>query len=416
MKKNKKKKRYQLNARRFFTVLFSFAVVLFGIYLLIRWITRPANDLITLHFDFVPITSSHRGVIFRHETLNNTLNSGVFSSDIEQADRVKNTQLVGSLSVQNAGRNEGNQGKVGNFLLDESNLNEEANEVYQLLLEALKERDFISSGFLKEELESKLQRMKKLHDENSQNAFELKQNQNKNVGDAAAQVGQLLNLYTNEAGVISFLIDSLEQDVNYNNRYKIDYEKIWNSEVKVIDTRGRSVQVGEPVFKIIKPSVWYIACKIPREHLKLYKQKSKVFLVSDDKKIETTIYEVFDAHHYAVAILKVNNQLPMLFESRIVDITLIRNEVRGLPIPKTAIIKRGNELGVYALDIDSRLKYVPIDVIEDDGERYIVQEGTIHKKGTNDEIKIIQTVKNGDRIIDNASEHKEGEFIDHVKK
>lgn len=416
MKKHKKKKKYQLNAGRFFAVLFSFVAVLFGIYLLVKWITRPASDLITLHFDFVPITSSHRGVVFRHETLNTTLNSGVFSSDIGQADRVKNTQLIGTLSVQNVGQNEALQGVNRDFLLDESNLNEEADEVYHLLLNAVKERDFISSSFLKEELESKLQRMKKLHEENSQNAFELKQSQNQNVGDAAAKAGEVLNLYTNEAGVISFFIDSLENDVNYNNRYKIDYEKIWNSEVKAIDTRGRNVQVGEPVFKIIKPSVWYIACKVPREHLKLYKQNSKVFLVSEGKNFESVIYEVFDAHHYAVAILKMSTQLPMLFDSRIADITLIRNEVRGLPIPKTAIIKRGNELGVYALDIDNRLKYIPIDVIEDDGERYIVQEGTIHKKGASDEIKIIQTVKNGDRIIDKASEHKEGEFIDHVKK
>lgn len=416
MKRHKKRKKYQFNAKRFFAVLFSFAMILFGIYYIVKRISKPANDLITLNFDFIPITSSHRGVIFRNEILNNTLNAGVFSSDVEQGDRVKSKQVIGTLSVGNAAQNKENQKGASGFLLDEANLNEEANEVYQLLLQSVKERDFISSSFLKEELESKLQRMKKLHEEGSQNAFELKQKQNKNVGNADAQAGEMLSIQTHEPGVISFFIDSLENDVNYNNRYKIDYEKIWNSDVRAVDTRGRSVQIGEPVFKIIKPSVWYIACKVPREHLKLYKQNSKVFLVSEDKNFESIIYEVFDAHHYAVVILKMSTQLPMLFDSRIVDVTLIRNEVRGLPIPKTAIIKVGNDLGVYALDLDNRLKYVPISVIEDDGDRYIVQEGTIHKKSVNDEIKIIQTVKNGDMIIDNASEHKEGEFIGHVKK
>lgn len=411
MRRVKKRKKRILRPKKFLTALLSFGLLILGVYSLFQFITKPSSDLIVLNFDLIPITSSHKGVILRHELVNNTLNSGVFQANVEQAERVKNTQLVGNISVMNSDADAYGNFGGGNFLLDEMNLSDETQGVYQLLLNSVKQRNYVSASFLKEELESKLLRLKKLSEENSQNAFELKQNQNKNVGDLSAKEGENINLYSNESGIVSFLIDSLENDVNYNNRYRIDYEKLWNSDVHLVDSRGQKVTVGQPIFKIIKPSVWYIACEVAREDLSLYEEKRKVLLDAGDKKVEATIYEIFDAHNYAVLLLKINNQLPMLFDSRIVDVTLIRNEVRGLVIPKTAVLKKGNELGVYALDSDNRLKYLEIGVIVDDGERYIVQEGNIRKKNANDEIEIIRTVKNGDVIIDKASEHGEGELI-----
>lgn len=416
MKKRKKKKKHRFGLKKSLKLILPVLLVAFSIYYAIILLQKPASDIIKLNYEIIPIISSHRGIILRHETINNTLNSGVFSAQIEQAERVKNAQLIGKVEVSNFQDAEFEERVSNSYLLDETNLDEEVQDVYAYLLSSLKNNDFITAGYLKEELQSKLERMKKLKNESSQNAFELRQKQYKNVGDASAKVGETINLYSNESGVVSFLIDSLENDVNYNNRYQIDYERLWNSDIDVVDTRSKNLIKGQPVFKIIKPNVWYIAVKVPREDLDLFKLQSNVFLDADDKKVEATIYEIFDANNFGVAILKINHQLSMLFEDRVVDITLIRNEVRGVAIPKTAIVKQNNELGVYIITLANRLKYIPVDVMEDDGDRYIVHEGTIRRKNANDEIEILNTVRNGDLIINHANKHKEGEFIDDVTR
>lgn len=416
MKKRKKKKRYKSGFKKMVKLLFLVSLVAFPLYYIITLLQKPATDIIKLNYEIIPIISSHKGIILRHETINNTLNSGVFNADIDQAERVKNHQLVGKVEVSNFQDAEFEERISNSFLLDESNLDDEVRDVYQYLLSSLKSNDFITAGYLKEELQSKLKRMKKLKSESSQNAFELKQNQHKNVGDATAKAGETISLYSNESGVVSFLIDSLEHDVNYNNRYQIDYEKLWDSEITAVDTRSKNLIKGQPVFKIIKPNVWYIAIRVPREDLDLFKLQSKVYVDADDKKVEAMIYEIFDANNDGVAILKISTQLSMLFEDRVIDITLIRDEVRGVAIPKTAIVKKNNELGVYIITLVNRLKYIPVDVMEDDGDRYIVHEGTIRRKNANDEIEILNTVRNGDLIINHANKHKEGEFIDDVTR
>lgn len=422
----KKKKKRRIRIGRVLFLLLMFAATVYAIFWIISSLFKPASEVIDLNFQTIPIKSHHRALILRDETVATTQNGGVFEASVDQAQKVRNSQAIGYIKVgdasnaANGDESDKNIEKSSNneFILDEQSLENDMQSAYNFMLKNLKSGKYIQAIEDKKNLQYKLDRLKKLEEQNSENAFSLIEKSKMKVGSSKASGGQSVDVYTSKSGIVSFYIDGLEDVLNYDNRYKIDYQAILDKNVENKDTRGTYISKDSALFKIIKANVWYIAAEIPREDLSLYRPKTKLIVRDGVNKedVSATIQEVFDTGKSAILILKLTNQLPILYKDRISDIVLIRDNVRGLEIPKSAIVIKDNKIGVYALDIENRLYFVMVDLIVDLDSKIVVREGSIRKVLPDGKIQIIETVKHGDTIVRNANLYREGEIIENIRK
>lgn len=420
----KRKRRRGIRIERLLLVLIFFAVIIYGIYWMISSFFKPPSEIIKLNFQTIPITSNHKAVILRDETLATTQNNAVFEATVEQAQKVRNSQAVGYIKITNSensqdlDKDKKSLDSETSYIVDESSLISEMESSYEFMLENMKYRNFLAATEAKKDLKYKLERLEKLSQQKSDNAFSLIEDSKMKVGNEKASGGQTVDVYTSKSGIVSFFIDGLEEVISYRNRHKINYEALWQDKVENVDTRGKYLSKESTLFKIIKTNVWYIAADIPKDKSSLYTIKSKLIVRdnANNEEVSATIQEVFDSGESAVLILRLTNQLPILYKDRVADITLIRDEVRGLSIPRSAVVIKNGQPGVYGFDNQSRLYHIKIDIIEDLGETLVIQEGDTTKISEDGKVDVINNINHGDEIIRNASKYREGQMIENTRK
>lgn len=405
MKKIRKKKKKKL-----FNIFF-FVILLVFILFFIRKI-YVKDDIVELKNENIPITTENQAIILRHEVLVNSINNGILESKVEQLQRVKNGQIIAELEISNeSSLKNSDVSSEEVYFVDEENLISQKDQIYNELIACLKNEDFINSFKIKEDLNNKLYRIKKIQDSKSVNAYNIKNEDIRNVGSENASIGQKVSLYAVKSGVISFLTDGFEKALSYPNRYNINYDLFWDKVIENKDTRNQNISKGDLVYKIINTNDWYLACKIPKKDIGIYKPYSKVFIEYDNSKYQAVVEETFDSKNSAILMLRVSTQIPFFLNERLCNVKLIHDEVRGIFIPNECIVKKDNQIGVYYLDVDNKLRFIPIFIIKELEKGYIVYDSKYREENYNGDINIIDTVRSGYKIIKNAQKYKENDII-----
>ncbi|MCK8058025.1 MULTISPECIES: HlyD family efflux transporter periplasmic adaptor subunit [unclassified Fusibacter] len=408
------KRKKKLNKGKFMSRLLMTAIFAYIAYSLIFSMFKPPSELIQLVFENVPIESSHRAVIIRSEQIVNSPTSGTFTADLGDGDRVKNGETIGRITVSDveplAEQVQAIESTV--VLVDIHTLKSEADKMYAELVEALKSKAFIEASALQRELSFKLDRIQKAIDNESKSAFELKEAMVSGTSKVDAKVGDILPIRTRSSGLISYYIDGQEAQLTYDNRYQIAFDQLFEKTLTATNTAIGPVRFGTPLFKIVNTASWYIACEVRLEDFELYGLKSKVTVTLQGERLEGVIEDVFESEGAGVLMIKMSQQSSSMHNSRTVQVNIKRDEVKGLKVPKDALVNRNGFQGVLRVDVDRNTSFVPVEIIDEVGDDVIVQDRRFSYKNEDGDIVAMNTVRHGDQIVRTANKYREGEKID----
>lgn len=219
------------------------------------------------------------------------------------------------------------------------------------------------------------------------------------VGDAAATTG---SYSVEDGGVVYYFADGYEGQLTPGNMGKKDksfYDQLRQKDV--VSLNREKVNAGEPVFKIVDRTKWYMVCYIPKEHRSRYKVGNRISVEFDDVSLRTTVRSRKNEGEFCKIILTTDHFYGRFGEMRVInDVHLVTYEERGLLVENKSIVEEKGQKGVYVQDKVGNVSFVPIKVIKSDGEKSLVYDTRFYdEKG-----KEHRTVKIYDVVLRNPKE------------
>lgn len=213
--------------------------------------------------------------------------------------------------------------------------------------------------------------------------------------------GKGITSYTTASeGVVTYNADGYEAKLTPSTMEKKSYD--YYSGLKndaLVDLKRDDVSKGDPVFKLVDRSGWYIVSYIPKGHKSRYSEGSKVTVVlDDDTNIIGKVYKVSTEGSRTKLIIKTDYYYKKFATERVASVKVITSDSMGLLIYNSSIAKKNGHEGVYVKQNNGDYKFVRIQVISTNGKRSAITKSTFYdEKG-----KLVTTVKSYDEVLKKA--------------
>jgi putative membrane fusion protein len=406
------------------TNIFNFILLLlflsFVIYLIDNW--RVTQETYVLHEDTLEIILEIEAAAIKDERIVYALNDGDISIFKKQGDRVKSGILIAQqfndynsktisdeLNIINEIISVKQGNKVSNDKVGSSYNNKIKNDLqnalfskdYQYVITAVNNLDtndfnFRYSGYESYTLEELINHRDSLR---------------KNVSS------DKISYYSPGGGIVSYSFDGLEMvyavdrllEINLNDVRKLNYQNY--------STLNKTIKNNEPIYKIIDNFDWFLAFEINKSDMNDIRDKKnlKIRLKKIDKVINTTVFRIQDYGEKSLLILQTDKFLHDYIDERYVKVDLILNEFSGLKIHKESIVEKDGLIGVYVSDTNKVVRFRPVEIIGENEEYAIVNEGEKINVGSRGRILIegeyFNTIKIYDNIIVKPENVYDGQIL-----
>ncbi len=409
---NKKKKKLRWHFQIFLRNVVIVVLVAFIIYSIYVNVTKTKTAIFQVSYENVALETEHRALLMRRESIVNSYNSGLFTPLVADGERVKKGQIVGELQIADIERDDATVATEDVPIIDEDALQKDIDLLYNKLVVALRDDNHILATTLKADLDMKLDRLKKLIDANSDSAYQDSLQSIDTVGQADAENGQIIKIPANMAGIVSYYFDGYENTVAYQNRYKIDYATLFDQDIVPSNQSLRNVYANSSIFKIVSNVSWYLACEVELKDIDNFKKNAEVRVGLKSSHVKARIDDVFQAGNKGVLIIEMLQYVDGIHTLRTIDVDLMRDEVRGIKVPNSAIVKRADERGVYVVDINKALSFAPIKVLAEGADFVVVQEGSFQIETAEGQLVRRYSLNHGDKIVAEATDYKEGDIVE----
>ncbi len=188
--------------------------------------------------------------------------------------------------------------------------------------------------------------------------------------------GETLSLYNQQAGIISYATDELENILSPEKIDKINIENYstFNRKYKQL-VSGNSIDRGSPVFRIINNYELYLVIKIASAEAERYHKNELIFV-----KPEAIDIDIIKGHiickksneQEAILIVALNRFIEEWLNMRRVKIKFIKNIYRGIVIPKEAVFSQPQGDGVLVYNNEGDYKFTKVKIKHENKEKVIV--------------------------------------------
>lgn len=206
---------------------------------------------------------------------------------------------------------------------------------------------------------------------------------------------------TKDVGVVSYAADGYEHQLTPKTMKKYDYSFYKQlSQDDVLDLERNTAIKGEPVFKIVDRTKWYMVCFVDEAHLDRYEKGSRVRVEFEDGNVDTTVYQAKVVGDKARVILQTDYYYEKFAETRVADVSLVTYQENGLIVENNSITEEKGQTGVYVKGKSDDFFFVPIKVYATDGEKSLIADDFYYDLEKDGEMVI--TVEVYDEILRNA--------------
>lgn len=226
-----------------------------------------------------------------------------------------------------------------------------------------------------------------------------------------------MKYYSNHGGIISYTIDGYEELYFPKDLENYTYDKInipTSTKDKINDNKT-SINVGEPIFKIVDNFEWYIGVKV--EDMKnisgLEEYKTIIIEMKEDKQeFKGKIVAINSSGNKGIMIIKLNTMLHEYYNMRFPELNIIKNRIEGLKVPTKSIVEKESLKGVYIKDPSGIVRFRHINILGEDEKYTYIDKGDstsfIKLKG---EEKPVKTITLFDEVFLNTTNIKEGKIL-----
>lgn len=209
------------------------------------------------------------------------------------------------------------------------------------------------------------------------------------------------------AGYISYEVDGAEVKMGTGrlpdlNQSEMDtflkYKKVATAEGKC----GK----GDPVFKVIHNSKWYLVFYIDSDAGEKYYEGRTVSVDLGGKNVPCKVYQVMAGEKTTKVTLQCKAFFDEFFGERSLRTTVTLASAEGLVLQDSSIVMKGEQPGVFVKNKLGEHKFKPISVKADDGQRCVVYSDIYVDADGN----YVETLKTYDEIVAEPSEEEIAEL------
>lgn len=196
------------------------------------------------------------------------------------------------------------------------------------------------------------------------------------------------------SGIVTFNIDGYEELLNPLKMESINEEfinKVENKDLKPLGS-GQKVESDTPVLKVVDNFNWFVAFVI-NDVNKDFKinEVVKIKLENSSEEIDGRVFSIKDINSTKrIIIIKLDKYIKDFYSIRKANLEIIKDYYVGLKVPKTAVIQKDGQYGVYLYKSGGKEVFKPVIV-----------------KGMDDKFAIIENVDKlqGLKIYDEILKH-----------
>lgn len=415
-KVNYKQKRARAKFRRFMRTLLIIAIIIYVIVRLVVASYFSSEKMYEPKYDLLNLNETYKSIIFRKETMVSSNSTGPVKYLVNEGDRVKKGLKIASVTHENSEAS----AVVEEVLdiasyqdlirLDIEGIESEILDTVENINLQLDEKNFLLVSQLKNELDILLAKKKtmlsskKLIDKGDSSFKE------SYVGGGNTQVGAEVNFYSPESGIVTFNSDGLESALTIEKIYNINYEAVIESEVATKSLTSNRIIAGNPVYKIVDNSAWFLVSIIDVEDLNLYERNQKLVVEIDKQKLNGVIADVFPSASKGALIIKLTEQYSEFYRKRFVDAQIIRDNYQGLKIENSSVVENNGIIGVYVLGLNNKAVFKPITILGKDDKYSVIKDGYIYIDEDGERVRK-KTVDLTDSVIKDGALYRDGDKI-----
>lgn len=219
------------------------------------------------------------------------------------------------------------------------------------------------------------------------------------LGDAAVTTG---SGKCKTAGYISYYVDGAEAALGTDRLADLDRSDLEAYSARSgVETPNRSCTKGEPVFKVVNNSKWYLVFYIDNEAADKYNEGSYVSIDVNGEAIRTQVNGVYKGDETAKVILTCKSFFDGFLEERRLDTVVTLASAEGLKLRDSSIVKDSDgRKGVFIKNKIGKHVFKPIALKADDGENSVAYSDIFVDEGGN----FVETISTYDEIVEQPTE------------
>lgn len=206
---------------------------------------------------------------------------------------------------------------------------------------------------------------------------------------------------TKSVGVVSYFADGYEKALTPKNMKKKGesfFKKL--SQKDVVSLRRKSVIAGEPVFKIVDRTEWFMVCFVDAKHLDRYEVGKRIKVEFEDGELDARVYRASEVGGKGKITLRTDYYYEKFAETRVAEVSLVTYDESGVIIENSSIAEEKGRKGVYVKGKNDEFFFVPVQIYATDGEKSLIADDFYYDLERDGEMVI--TVEVYDEILKNA--------------
>ncbi len=384
--------------------------IIFIVFFAINKYQQMGEKWVGVESGYISISSKHRGLIIADEIVYKTLCAGYIENAENEGQRIKRSQNIATFIAK-----EGNYASIDNntnetditadmieekedVSIDKNQVQLDADKLYADLKAHLKNGNNKEAKNIKRELNYTLEHLKKLENDSYVDTSSFNENE-KYIGSKEASDEQAFNIISSESGIVSYYTDELTGKLSYENRYKLNYQKLFNEPHDFVNNINRKLNKDEKLLKLIYKQKWHLLCESSLEDLDTYKIDDKLTIYGNGEEFDAVIVDKFKSKDIGIICLEIAQVSDKLNQSRIINVTIESDEVAGVLIPPNAIVTENYVKGVYVKGLEQEKIFRPVQILGHEDEYTIVSEGSYTYKDENGSLKTVDTVNRNDKVL-----------------
>jgi putative membrane fusion protein len=199
------------------------------------------------------------------------------------------------------------------------------------------------------------------------------------LGSRAAVItpenGSPRNIYVPVPGVIITDLDGLEGMFSPKDLREVEMKTVLQLKEKTHRIReGEEVRQGSMLFKIVNNYSWFFVAELSLPEAEALRERKSVsvrFQMAPGEEANAVWTLLKEDDERVLAAFEIKDEVKGCFTQRVTEAEIIIRRTRGLVLPESALVQRGEDTGVYILD-KAVVRYRRVDVLEMSGDNVVV--------------------------------------------
>lgn len=218
---------------------------------------------------------------------------------------------------------------------------------------------------------------------------------------------------THVAGYVSYNVDGTETRFGTDRLFELKQKDLESlKDIKSVQVPERSCGKGEPVFKIIHNSKWYLVFYIDNKTGEKYYEGRDVSIRIGDRDVPVEVAWVEVGKKTTKVALSCKEFYEGFADVRTLDTTVTAASAEGLVLRDSSIVKKGEQVGVFVKNKLGEHVFKPVLIKADDGERCVVYSDIYVDENGN----FVETIKTYDEIVTAPDEEEVAELQKQLKR